>query len=117
MSFFFILSTLLMMNHHAEAVLVDENGKLQIQIEEIDQKIEELERVKRGYEAKAFRHENQGERKQFQQDQTLESRRHFQLAEQNRQIANQIQQDIDRLQSQKQELLKKNNRIGLKQDG
>lgn len=105
MSFFFILSTFLAVQYRPATLLADEKGKLDQQILQIDQKINELELVKRGYEAKAIRHEDLGQTKQFQEHLNLEARRHYQLAEQNRQIAESIQQEIDQLEIQKQELL------------
>ncbi len=105
MSFFFILSTFLAVQHRSLALTANEKGKTAQQVQEIDQRIQELELMKRGYEAKAIRHEDLGAMRQFQQEYTLETRRHYQLAEQNRQIAENIQKDIDLLNSQKKELL------------
>jgi hypothetical protein len=105
MSFFFILSTFLAVQHRSSVLTANERGKVDQQIQQIDQQIQELELMKRGYESKAIRHEDLGDTKQFKQEYNLETRRHYQLAEQNRQIADKIQKDIDLLNSQKEQLL------------
>jgi len=69
--------------------------------QKIDQEIQELERMKRGYEGRALRHENQAEYLQFDQQAVLETRRHLQLAEENRNKAALIQERIDRLKAKK----------------
>ena len=107
MSFFLILSGLLTLNHRTNFLMAEESGKIDFQIQQIDQEISELKGMKRGYEAKALRHENLGETRQFESEYTLETRRHYQLAEQNRQIAKKIQADIDRLEEKKKTLLQK----------
>ncbi len=107
MSFFFILSTFLAVQHRSSSLIADEKGKVDLQVQQIDQQIRQLELMKRGYEAKAIRHEDLGSTKQFKQEYTLETRRHYQLAEQNRQIAESIQKDIDQLNAQKEDLLSK----------
>lgn len=71
------------------------------QIEEIDRQISELEAKKRGYEARALRHENQVEWLQFDTEAVLETRRHLQLAEENREKARLVQEQIDALQEKK----------------
>jgi hypothetical protein len=75
---------------------------------EIDAKIKELTEMKRGYEAKALRHENQAERLQFEDRALLETRRHLQLADENRQKAARIQEEIDKLKAQREIILRKN---------
>ena len=70
----------------------------------IDRQIEELTRLKRGYEAKASRHEDQAERLQFEDRSTLEARRHVQLAAENREKASILQQEIDKLSLEKAKL-------------
>jgi len=74
---------------------------------EIDAKIRELTEMKQGYEARALRHENQAERLQFEDKAFLEARRHIQLAQENRQKAAKIQEEIDRLQEKRETLLRK----------
>ena len=101
------LSGLLTLNHRTNFLMAEENGKIDFQIQQIDQEISELKDMKRGYEAKALRHENLGETRQFESEYTLETRRHYQLAEQNRQIAKKIQTDIDRLEEKKKAILQK----------
>ncbi|MBS0626507.1 MAG: hypothetical protein JSS32_10705 [Verrucomicrobia bacterium] len=107
MGFFLILSALLAVRHQTHFLMADNSSQIDQQIEQIDREIAELEDMKRGYEARAIRHENLGQMQQSESKYTLETRRHYQLAEQNREIAEKIQLDIDRLQEKKQALLKK----------
>jgi len=53
----------------------------QEQIQTIDAQIQELEEMKRGYEARAIRAEDQANRLQFEDHFVLETRRYFQIAE------------------------------------
>ncbi len=77
----------------------------QEQLAEIDDQIRDLEELKRGYESKALRHEDQAIRLQLIQEWYLEVRRHLELAEDDRQKAALIQEEIDRLQKKRKELL------------
>lgn len=77
----------------------------QEQIQAIDAQIQELEEKKRGYEGAALRHEDYADRQQFQDQVFLESRRHIRLAEENREKAQAVQQEIDELELQKSKLL------------
>lgn len=74
------------------------------QIQQIDGEIKELEGMKRGYEARALRHENQAEYLQFDQQAVLETRRHLQLAQENRNKAELVQKEINRLNDKKLKL-------------
>lgn len=76
------------------------------EIQKIDGQIEQLENMKRGYEGRALRHENQAEYLQFEQQAYLETRRHLQLAEENRNKASLVQEQIDRLKAKKEQLQK-----------
>jgi hypothetical protein len=80
------------------------------ELAEIDKKIAELEEKKRGFEAKALRHDNQAERLQFENRNFLEAKRHMELADENRMKAAQIQQEIDQLQAHRKKIL---NRRGI----
>ena len=74
------------------------------EIESIDNQLQELEGMKRGYEAKALRHDSQAEYLQFDQQAVLETRRHLQLADENRQKADMVQQRIDQLKARREKL-------------
>lgn len=76
------------------------------QVERIDEQIAELEEIKMGYEARALRHEDYAEYLQFDQEAVLETRRHLQLAEENRAKAERVQAEIDKLEARKQKLLR-----------
>lgn len=104
MAFFFTLSLFLALQSQSSILTAKEQSPKDKRIEEIDQRIQELKLVKRGYEAKAIRHENLGEIRQFQDKYSLEARRHFQLAEQNRHMVEMIQKDIDKLEKEKHSL-------------
>lgn len=89
----------------AELQFLAENPTIKAQLDEIDQQISELEAMKKGFEARALRHEDQAQRLQFEDRALLETRRHIELADENRAKANRVQQDIDRLQDQRRQLL------------
>lgn len=74
-------------------------------VQQIDQQISELQEMKRGYESRALRHENQAERLQFDDQTYLETRRHNELAAENRAKAAAVQKEIDRLQEERKKLL------------
>ena len=81
-----------------------ESGSSNPKVQQIEKQITELENMKRGYEARALRHENQAERLQFDDQTYLETRRHNELAEENRAKAAAVQKEIDRLQEEKRKL-------------
>jgi hypothetical protein len=77
-----------------------------IEIQKIDAEIKELEDMKRGFEARALTHENFAEYLQFEQQAVLETRKHIQIAQENRNKAAMVQERINRLNEKKQQLLK-----------
>lgn len=76
-------------------------------IEDIDKKINELQDMKRGYESKAIRQDNQAQRLQFIEGELQNAKRNWKLAEDNRKIALRIQKEIDELKVQRMQLQKK----------
>ncbi|MBF8262889.1 MAG: hypothetical protein HW387_554 [Parachlamydiales bacterium] len=76
-------------------------------IEQIDGQIKELSDMKRGYEARAIRAEDQANRLQFEDHFVLETRRYYRIAEENREKAAKVQSEIDRLEAERAELIKK----------
>lgn len=88
-------------------IFTPRNSEVQAQIDEIDRQLLELDGMKRGYEARARRHDDQAQRLQFEDRAVLETRRHQELAEENREKAQKVQEEIDRLQSRKVKLLQK----------
>ncbi len=104
---FLIAFLFLVSSAQAESFYLAQSGQKEAQIQQIDQQIQELESMKRGYEAKALRHEDQADRLQFDDHTYLEMRRHNQLAEENRSKAAAVQKEIDRLQAEKNKLLNK----------
>ena len=79
---------------------------VQDEIADIDSQILELEGIKRGYEAAALRHEDQAERLQFRSNEWLETRRHLELAAENREMAKRVQEEIDALKQRRMRLLR-----------
>jgi hypothetical protein len=73
-------------------------------LQQIEERIQQLEDEKRGYEAKAIRHEDQADYLLFDDQTFLEARRHMQLADENRAKAAAIQMEIDRLQAEKEKM-------------
>jgi glutaredoxin 2 len=83
----------------------------QKEIKEVNQQIEELRRMKIGYEGKATQLENKAQTLQFMQGQLQDSKRLWNAAESNRQIAKKIQNDIDTLEAKKKAILQEHNLI------
>ena len=90
----------------AEIQFLAANPKIQAQVAEIDRQLAELEAMKKGFEARALRHEDQAQRLQFEDRALLETRRHYELADENRAKAERVQEEIDRLKAEKQKLLR-----------
>lgn len=76
------------------------------EIQKIDAEITQLQEVKRGYEAKALRHDDMATYLQFDSQAVLETRRHLQLADENRKKAALIQEQIDQLKARRKQLTK-----------
>jgi hypothetical protein len=89
-----------------EVQFLAENPAIAAQVEEIDRQISKLEGMKRGFEARALRHDDYAQRLQFEDRAVLETRRHLELADENRAKAARVQQEIDRLQIERRKLLK-----------
>jgi hypothetical protein len=62
---------------------------------EVDKEIEYLEDLKRGIEGKATLYENKAQRLQFESNQLFEAKKFWEMADQNREAAKEIQQKID----------------------
>jgi len=67
----------------------------------LTKKITELKDIKRGFIAKALRHENQAQRLQFIDGEELEARKHAKRAEKYKLAASKVQQEIDQLLREK----------------
>ncbi len=76
------------------------------QVQQINAQIEELQEIKRGYEARALRHEDQAIYLQFNDKALLEQRRHIQIAQDYRAKAARVQIEIDQLKEQRDKLQK-----------
>lgn len=87
------------------AAYTAENPKTSLQVQQIDQEIQELEGMKRGFEARALRHEDQAQWLQFNDEAVLEVRRHQEIAQENREKAAEVQKRIDLLKAKRQKLL------------
>jgi hypothetical protein len=89
-----------------EVQFLAENPAIATQVQEIDRQILELQAMKRGFDARALRHEDYAQRLQFEDRAVLETRRHLELADENRAKAARVQQEIDRLQMERRKLMK-----------
>lgn len=78
----------------------------QSEIDSINTQIQELERMKMGYESRALKHENYAEYLQFNDKAVLETRRHLQIADENRQKADFLQKQINELTMKRDKLQK-----------
>jgi hypothetical protein len=96
-----LILSLFILFSFCSAFTVQNETKIQL----IDQQIQELQDKKLGFEGKAILHEDQADRLQFNDETYLETRRHFQLAEENRAKAQAVQQEIERLQLERSKLL------------
>jgi len=76
-------------------------------VEDIDKKINELEVMKRGYEAKSIKQANQAQRLQFIQGELQTAKRYWKASEDNKKIAIRIQKEIDELKIERMKLQKK----------
>jgi len=76
------------------------------EIQSINSQIEQLEEMKRGFDARALKHTDMAEYMQFDQQMMLETRKHLQIAEENRQKAAYVQEEIDRLKAKREKLQK-----------
>ncbi|MEI6242694.1 MAG: hypothetical protein WCP39_04735 [Chlamydiota bacterium] len=74
-------------------------------IEQTDQQIQELQNMKIGYEGKATRLENQAQRLQFMNKELSTSQKLWRLAESNREAAQKIQEEIDKLHAERSRLV------------
>ncbi len=74
------------------------------ELQKIDTELQQLEEMKRGYESRALRHDDMATYLQFDSEAVLETRRHLQLAEENRNKAALVQERIDRLKAKKEQL-------------
>lgn len=78
----------------------------QEQVQSIDEQIQELKEMKRGFESRAIRAEDQASRLQFEEHFMLETRRYNKIAEENRAKAQKVQEEIDRLEAKKASIQK-----------
>lgn len=75
------------------------------EVQQIDAQLSELKDMKRGYESRALRHENYAEYLQFEDRAYLETRRHIELAEENREKAAKVQERIDQLEARRAKIV------------
>lgn len=86
-----------------------QKNECRTKVEGIDREIQYLEDLKRGLEGRAIRYENQAQRLQFEKDQLIESKRFWNMAEQNRKASAELDQKIKEKKQERQEFIEKNN--------
>ena len=79
----------------------------EVELGKIDNGIERLTDLRNLELAKAARHQDTGDRLQFQNNQLMEARRSWKMAETSREIADRYQEEIDKLEVKRQNILKK----------
>ena len=84
------------------------------ELAQIDSEIEELSKMKEGYEGLAALHEDQGMRWQFMQNEKQEARRAFMKAEEEREIAQMLQERIDDLKARRAQILREHPEANVK---
>lgn len=77
-------------------------------VEELNKEIKYLEDLKQGLEGRATRYENQAQRLQFDKDQLLEAKRFWNMAEQNRKAAAEIELKIQEKNNELKQVIEKN---------
>ena len=92
-----------------DSVKAQEEKDWRVELVEIDNQVYQLERMKRGYEGQALRQENQAQRLQFINEELQTAKVYWKLAEESRQTAQKIQEEIDRLEARKNEILQSHN--------
>lgn len=85
----------------ASCQTVSQTITYQEKIAQIDTNIKKLTNLKNLELAKAARAQDQGDRLQFNSNNTLDARRYWQEAETSREIADRYQLEIDKLKAQK----------------
>lgn len=103
-----MLGWLLFVSIFSAQIPLETQESLQAMVADIDDQILQLEELKRGYIAKALRHEDQAERMQFEHDYYLEAKKHMELAAENREMAARIQVEIERLKEKRLRILREN---------
>ena len=78
-------------------------------LEEVDKEIQYLEDLKLGLEGRATRYENQAQRLQFEKDQLIEAKRFWNMADQNRKAATELEKKIIEKKKERQQLMDKYN--------
>ena len=78
----------------------------QTRLQQIDAEIAQLKDMKVGFEGKALRAEDQANRLQFEDNYGIETRKYYKIAAQNREKAAKVQEEIDKLEAEKERLLK-----------
>lgn len=105
MSFFILFFAFFSINKNFHLSAQTQVETWQQEIINIDKQIENLEKMKRGYEAKAIQHANQADRLQFIEGEQETAKRHWKIAEANRDVAKKIQSQIDDLKAKKKAIL------------
>lgn len=108
LSFFVLIFLTLTFSKQLHKVSAKELPKWKQELQMLQDQITEFQNMKRGYVARALKHENQAQRLQFMNGEYLTAKRHWELAKENRIIAEKIQIDIDRLEEKRQDLLQEN---------
>lgn len=100
-SFFLICIVQICCISMASCQTVSQTITYQEKIAQIDTNIKKLTNLKNLELAKAARAQDQGDRLQFNSNNTLDARRYWQEAETSREIADRYQLEIDKLKAQK----------------
>jgi hypothetical protein len=79
----------------------------QEKIDSLNKQIEYLQEKKKEFRAKETYHISQANRLQFRENEFYEAKRHWQVAEMNKKLADEMQAKIDELEQEKQRLLQK----------
>lgn len=79
------------------------------ELEQLDTAIEKLTNLRNLELAKAARYQDQGDRLQFRQNQLMDARRYWQMADNSREIAARYQEEIDKLEVKRKAVIEQYN--------
>lgn len=106
MAFFVLIFGFLTVNKSTKATAAS-NLTREEEMQDLDTRIQSLKEMKKGYEARAQRHEDQAEKYKHAEGEAFSAKRHKELADENKGIAQKIQKEIDQLETRKKVLLQK----------
>ena len=104
LTFFILFSLIFMTKPYKNLASIQKRNSWKNQTAALTRQVKELEGLKQNYLTKAIKHETQGQKIQVREGEVLIAKRYFNLANQSRLLAEEIQKDIDELYMEKEKL-------------